>query len=108
VRRCVKIQHRTRTCRTRLGNTAGLPVPVLHPRKQQQPDPESPTHEQPTKIVKKEKDFAVDNNVLKSKNVEMRHSLQRHFRGARLKPHTAPWIAQRIHEDPTPTAVGFL
>jgi hypothetical protein len=31
VRRCVKIQHRTRTCLTRLGNTAGLPVPVLHP-----------------------------------------------------------------------------
>jgi len=31
VRRCVKIQHRTRTCITRLGNTAALPVPVLHP-----------------------------------------------------------------------------
>jgi hypothetical protein len=31
VRRCVKIQHRTHTCLTRSGNTAALPVPVLHP-----------------------------------------------------------------------------
>ena len=33
VQRCVKIQHRTRTCLTRLGNTTGLPVPMLHPRR---------------------------------------------------------------------------
>ena len=31
VQRCVKIQHCTRTCITRLGNTAALLVPVLHP-----------------------------------------------------------------------------
>jgi len=34
VRRCVKIRHRTRTCITRLGNTAALPVPMLHPSHQ--------------------------------------------------------------------------
>ena len=38
VRRCVKIQHRTRTCITRLGNTAALPVPVLHPSRCQRQD----------------------------------------------------------------------
>jgi len=75
--------------------------------KQRQVDPESPMLI-PTEIVEEGKDFAVDNDVLKSENVEMRHSLQRRFRGTRLKPHTAPWIAQQIHEDPTPTAVGFL
>ena len=31
MRWCVEIQHRTRTRPTRLGNTAGLRVPVLHP-----------------------------------------------------------------------------
>ena len=60
--------------------------------KQRQPVPGSPMHTQTTKVVKE--DFSVDNDVLKSKNVEMRHSLQRRFRGTRLKPHTAPWIAQ--------------
>ena len=75
--------------------------------KQRQVDPESPMLI-PTRIVEEGKDFAVDNDVLKSENVEMRHSLQRRFGGTRLKPHTAPWIAQRIHEDSTPTAVGFL
>jgi len=75
--------------------------------KQRQVDPESPMLIS-TEIVEERKDFAVDNDVLKSKNVEMRHSLQRRFGGTCLKPHTAPWIAQRIHEDPTPTAVGFL
>jgi hypothetical protein len=30
VRRCFKIQHRTRTCITRLGDTAALPIPMLH------------------------------------------------------------------------------
>ena len=32
VLQCVKIQHCTCTCITCLGNTTGLPVPVLHPR----------------------------------------------------------------------------
>ena len=64
-------------------------------------------HTLPTQIVE-ERDISVDNDILKSKNVEMRHSLQRCFGGTRHKPHTAPWIAQRIHEDSTPTAVRIL
>jgi len=56
--------------------------------KQRQVDPESPML-MPTEIVEEGKDFAVDNDALKSENVEMRHSLQRRFRGTRLKPHTA-------------------
>ena len=44
VQRCVKIQHHTRTCLTRLGNTAGLPVPVLHPRSQLKVDNEWQTN----------------------------------------------------------------
>jgi len=31
--RCAKIQYRTRTRGTRFGNTAGLPVPMLNPKK---------------------------------------------------------------------------
>ncbi|KIM74088.1 hypothetical protein PILCRDRAFT_14732 [Piloderma croceum F 1598] len=55
-----------------------------------------------------EPDSTVDNDVLESPHQETRHSLQRRFGGRRLSPHTAPWIAQRIHEDKTPTAVGIL
>jgi hypothetical protein len=63
-----------------------------------------------TMIVEEDEDFTVDNDVLKSKsrNTETRHSLQRRFGGERLYPHTAPWVAQRIHEDSTPYAVGIL
>ena len=55
-------------------------------------------------------DFSVD-EVLKSSStpyIETRHSLQRRFKGKRLTPHTAPWIAQRLHEDKTPVAIGIL
>ena len=31
VPRCAKIQNRTRTCVTRFGNTAGIPIPVRNP-----------------------------------------------------------------------------
>jgi len=55
-----------------------------------------------------EPDSTVDNDVLESPYQETRHSLQRRFGGRRLSPYTAPWIAQRIHEDRTPAAVGIL
>ncbi|KIM80984.1 hypothetical protein PILCRDRAFT_9027 [Piloderma croceum F 1598] len=41
-----------------------------------------------------EEDFTVDDEVLKSPNVETQHSFQRCFGGKRLTPHTTPWIAQ--------------
>jgi hypothetical protein len=40
--------------------------------------------------------------------VENRHSHQQRFKGLKQIPHTAPWIAQCIHEDKSTTAIGIL
>jgi len=60
--------------------------------KQQQSYPVSLMHTPTTTIVKE--DFAVDNDVQKSKNNEKQHSLQRRFGGTHHKLHTTQWIAQ--------------
>jgi hypothetical protein len=41
-------------------------------------------------------------------HVENRHSHQRCFNGLKQIPHTAPWIAQRIHEDKSSATIGIL
>jgi len=39
---------------------------------------------------------------------ETRYSLQRRFGGERQTPHTASWVAQRIHEEKEESSIGIL
>ena len=42
------------------------------------------------------------------RSTETRTSHQRRFAGAHKIPHTAPWVAQQLHESKTDTAIGIL
>jgi len=46
--------------------------------------------------------------VQKEKTPELRHNHHRRFKGSYQKPHTAPWLLQRLQEDPQENSIALL
>jgi len=53
------------------------------------------------------RDSSIRNTPPSSVN-ETRHNLQRRFGGKQQTPHTASWVAQRIHEEKEESSIGIL
>lgn len=64
-----------------------------------------PTSEDPVGI---DTPTAVPGRVSPTCTAETHTNHQRRFAGNMQRPHSTKWVAQRIHEDPTPSAVGFI
>lgn len=69
-------------------------------------EPPHPSNRNP--CVDKVHNDSTQTNFPTSSVKETRHNLQRRYGGKPQTPHTASWVAQRIHEEQEPKSIGIL